>query len=57
VRGIQLRFSGAESQGVRGMKFKKKAWLAVVIVAIPLAYLLLISFIPEDRIAGFHWSR
>jgi len=39
------------------MKFKKKAWLAVVIVAIPLAYLLLISFIPEDRIAGFHWSR
>ena len=39
------------------MRFKKKTWLAVVIVAIPLAYLLLISFIPEDRIAGFHWSR
>jgi hypothetical protein len=39
------------------MKFKKTAWLAVVIVAIPLAYLLLISFIPEDRIVGFHWPR
>jgi len=39
------------------MKFKKTAWLAVVIVAMPLAYLLLISFIPEDRIVGFHWPR
>ena len=39
------------------MRFKKKACLAVVIVAIPLAYLLLISFVPEDRIVGFHWSR
>jgi hypothetical protein len=39
------------------MKFKKTAWKAVVIVAIPLAYLLLISFIPEDRIVGFYWPR
>jgi hypothetical protein len=39
------------------MKFKKTAWLAVVIVAIPLAYLVLISFIPEDKIVGFHWPR
>jgi hypothetical protein len=39
------------------MKLKKTAWLAVVIVAIPIAYLLLISFIPEDKIVGFHWPR
>jgi hypothetical protein len=39
------------------MKFKKTTWLAVVIVAIPIAYLLLISFIPGDRIVGFHWWR
>jgi len=39
------------------MKLKKIAWLAVVIVAIPIAYLLLISFIPNDMIGGFHWPR
>ena len=39
------------------MKFKKTAWLAVVIVAIPLVYFVLISFIPEDGIVGFRWPR
>jgi hypothetical protein len=38
------------------MKFKRNAWLAVVVVSIPLLYLLVISFIPEDKMVGFHWS-
>ncbi len=39
------------------MKLSKTGWIAVVIVAVPLAYFLLISFIPEDKIVGFHWPR
>jgi hypothetical protein len=39
------------------MKFKKTAWLAVVMVAIPLAYFVFISFVPEDLIVVFHWPR
>ena len=39
------------------MRFKKTTWLAVVIIAITLAYLLFISLIPEDRIIGIHWAR
>jgi len=39
------------------MKSAKRIWLAVVIVAIPLAYFVLISFIPEGRIVGVHWLR
>jgi ABC-type spermidine/putrescine transport system permease subunit II len=26
-------------------------------LVVPFAYLLLISFIPEDKIVGFHWPR
>jgi len=39
------------------MKFKRKAWFAVAIVSISLLYLLLISFIPEDKMVGFYWPR
>ena len=48
---------GAKVERGCGMKFKKTTCLARVVVAIPLAYLLLISFIPENRIIGFHWQR
>jgi hypothetical protein len=39
------------------MKLKTTIRLLVVMVAIPIAYLLLISFIPEDWMVGFHWAR
>jgi hypothetical protein len=39
------------------MKFKRKTWLALAVVSLPLLYLLLISLIPENKIVGFHWPR
>ncbi len=37
------------------MKLRRVHWLVIVLVAIPLAYLLIISVIPTDIIVGFHW--
>jgi hypothetical protein len=43
---------------VRGeVKVKRKPWLALAVVSLPLLYLLAISLIPENKIVGFHWPR
>jgi hypothetical protein len=37
------------------MKLKKAHWLIIVLVAIPLAYLIVISVMPTFIITGIHW--
>jgi len=37
------------------VNFKRKVWLVLAVVSLPLLYLLLISLIPENKIVGFHW--
>jgi hypothetical protein len=39
------------------MKSKRRIWLIVLLIAIPLVYLLIINLVPTFLISGFRWLR